>query len=171
MEAAMARRADRLFEIIQILRGATGPLTAAALARKLEVTVRTVYRDVAALQAQRVPIEGAAGVGYVLRPGFDMPPLMLTVEEIEAIATGARLLRRIRDPKLNEAAERVLAKVAALLPGALRPQIEAAPLYISDGSAVAPQGIDPSEVRRAIRERRKLRISYRDAFGRVSERV
>ena len=103
------RRADRLFDIIQMLRGANGPVTAATLAEQLEVTVRTVYRDVATLQARRVPIDGAAGIGYVLRRGFDLPPLMFTAEEIDAIAVGARLVRRIRDPKLHEAAARVLA--------------------------------------------------------------
>ena len=77
-------------------------MTAAALAEELEVTVRTVYRDVATLQARRVPIEGAAGLGYVLRRGFDLPPLMFTIEEIEAIAVGARLVRRTGDPGLQD---------------------------------------------------------------------
>src|SRR5580698_4694679 len=110
------RRADRLFDIIQVLRGATGPVTAASLAEQLEVTVRTVYRDVATLQARRVPIDGAPGIGYLLRRGFDLPPLMFTSDEIDAIAVGARLVRRIRDPKLQQAAERVLAKVTEVLP-------------------------------------------------------
>jgi predicted DNA-binding transcriptional regulator YafY len=99
------RRSDRLFEIIQLLRTASGPLTAAALGARLEVTPRTVYRDIAALQARRVPIDGAAGVGYVLRRGFDLPPLMFTTEEVEAIALGARLVRRLRDPALREVAD------------------------------------------------------------------
>jgi len=98
------RRADRLFDIIQRLRTARGPMTAAALVEELEVTVRTVYRDVATLQARRVPIEGAAGIGYVLRRGFDLPPLMFTIEEIEAIAVGARLVSRTGDPGLQDAA-------------------------------------------------------------------
>jgi predicted DNA-binding transcriptional regulator YafY len=82
------RRADRLFDIIQTLRSTPQPLTAAAIAEKLEVTVRTIYRDIAALQASRVPIEGAPGLGYVLRRGFDLPPLMFTLEETDAIAIG-----------------------------------------------------------------------------------
>src|SRR5437763_15266549 len=90
------RRTDRLFDIIQTLRAATRPLTAAALAEKLEVTVRTVYRDIAALQASRVPIEGAAGIGYILRRGFDLPPLMFTADEVDAIVVGAKLVRRLR---------------------------------------------------------------------------
>src|SRR2546421_10744731 len=94
------RRADRLFDIIQSLRAAPRPLTAASLAEELEVTPRTIYRDVASLQASRVPIEGAPGIGYVLRRGFDLPPLMFTSDEIDAIAVGARHVRRLRDPKL-----------------------------------------------------------------------
>src|SRR5271167_1547395 len=105
------RRSDRLFDIIQRLRTARGPTTAAALADELEVTPRTVYRDIATLQARRVPIEGAPGIGYVLRKGFDLPPLMFTIDEVEAIAVGARLVHRLRDPKLVEAARAVLAKV------------------------------------------------------------
>ena len=104
------RRADRLFDIIQVLRTAARPVTAAVLAERLEVTARTIYRDIADLQASRVPIEGAPGVGYVLRRGFDLPPLMFTSEEIDAIAVGARLVRRLKDAKLQAAAERVLGK-------------------------------------------------------------
>src|ERR1700754_3072881 len=129
------RRADRLFDIIQTLRTASSPLTAAAIADKLEVTVRTVYRDVAALQASRVPIEGAPGIGYVLRRGFDLPPLMFTSDEIDAIIVGARHVRRLRDPKLQQAAESVLAKVTAVVPEALRGALRLPPFYVSEGSA------------------------------------
>ena len=159
------RRADRLFDIIQVLRATSRPVTAAALAEQLEVTVRTVYRDVATLQARRVPIEGAPGIGYVLRRGFDLPPLMFTTEEIDAIAVGARLVRRIRDPKLHEAAARVLAKVTMVVPEALRAQLASAPLYVSDGDAEVPHGVDPAVLRTAIREQRKLHIGYRDEQG------
>src|SRR6201998_1667637 len=99
------RGAARLFDIIQTLRAAGPPLTAAAIAEKLEVTVRTIYRDIAALQASRVPLAGAPGVGYVLRRGFDLPPLMFTSDEVDAIAVGARHVRRLRDPKLQQAAD------------------------------------------------------------------
>ena len=165
------RRADRLFDIIQCLRSASGPVTAASLAASLEVTVRTIYRDIATLQARRVPIEGAPGLGYILRPGFDLPPLMFTMDEIDAIAVGARLVRRIRDPKLQEAAERVLAKIAVAVPEALRAHLTSAPLYVSDGSAAEPRGVDLSEVRTAIRDRRKMRIAYRNESGRRSHRT
>src|SRR4029077_9371595 len=114
------RRSDRLFDVIQRLRTAGRPITAAMLAAELEVTVRTVYRDIAALQARRVPIEGAPGIGYVLRKGFDLPPLMFTLEEVEAIVVATRLLRRTGDLGLQQAAESVLSKITVILPQALR---------------------------------------------------
>ena len=146
------RRADRLFDIIQSLRTAARPVTAAALADMLEVTPRTIYRDIAALQASRVPIEGAPGLGYVLRRGFDLPPLMFTADEADAIAIGVRLLRRLRDPKLLAAAESVLAKLAAVVPDPLQPLLVAAPVFVSDGSAPPVSGVDLAELRSAIRE-------------------
>jgi predicted DNA-binding transcriptional regulator YafY len=165
------RRGDRLFDIIQTLRAATKPMTARALAERLEVTERTIYRDIATLQARRVPIEGAAGIGYVLRQGFELPPLMFTVDEIEAIVVGAKLTRRLRDPGLEEASRRVLEKIATMLPEALRSGMTDARFHVSEGSHGEPKGIDLSELRRAIRETRKLRISYVDAEGRGSERT
>jgi len=165
------RRADRLFDIIQALRMAPGPTTAQALAERLEVTPRTIYRDVATLQARRVPIEGAAGIGYVLRRGFDLPPLMFTADEIDAIALGARLVRRLRDAGLQRAAENVLSKVASILPDALRSGIAAPPFLVSAGGAEEPAGIDLADLRRAIRETRKLRVAYADSEGRRSTRI
>jgi predicted DNA-binding transcriptional regulator YafY len=165
------RRADRLFDIIQRLRTARGPMTAATLAEELEVTVRTVYRDVATLQARRVPIEGAAGVGYLLRRGFDLPPLMFTIEEIEAIAVGARLVSRTGDPALQDAAESVLSKVTVVLPERLRQQLAAAPFFVSASGAPVAARVDLAEVRQAIRDERKLWIAYADEKGTRSERV
>src|SRR5215475_8170163 len=124
------RRSDRLFDIIQRLRTARRPMTAAALAEDLEVTVRTVYRDVATLQARRVPIEGAPGIGYMLRRGFDLPPLMFTTEELEAIVVGARLVSRTGDPSLRQAADSVLSKIAVALPQTLRTQLDSTPLFV-----------------------------------------
>jgi predicted DNA-binding transcriptional regulator YafY len=165
------RRADRLFDIIQNLRTAAHPVTAAALADKIEVTARTIYRDIAALQGSRVPIEGAPGLGYVLRRGFDLPPLMFTTEETDAIAVGVRLLRRLRDPKLEAAAESVFAKLSFVVPQELKSQLVAAPLYGSEGSAPAVTGIDLSHLRKAIRETRKLAITYANEEGRRTERT
>lgn len=165
------RRADRLFDIIQNLRVAPRPVTARMLAARLEVTERTIYRDIATLQARRVPIEGAAGIGYVLRRGFDLPPLMFTVDEIEAIALGARMVRRVRDAALAQAAEKVLEKLATALPDSLRQGMVAPPFWVSEGSAAVPEGIDLAALRRAIREQRKLRLDYADAEGRRTERI
>jgi len=165
------RRADRLFDVIQVLRTAKRPVTAASLAAELEVTVRTIYRDVATLQARRVPIEGAPGLGYVLRKGFDLPPLMFTVDEIEAVTVGARMVQRLRDPELQAAARRVLDKVTVVLPESLRGHLADAPFYVSQGEAATPRGVDMAEVRSAIRDRRKLRIAYVDEKRRRTRRT
>jgi predicted DNA-binding transcriptional regulator YafY len=165
------RRSDRLFDIIQRLRTARSPVTAAAIAAELEVTPRTVYRDIAALQASRVPIEGAAGLGYVLRRGYDLPPLMFTADEVEAVAVGMRLLRRTRDPGLQQAAERVLSKLAAVVPEPLRGSLDMPAFHVSEGDAPEPGAISLAELRVAIREANKLRITYRDLSGAASERV
>lgn len=165
------RRGDRLFEIIQLLRSASRPLTAAGIAEALEVTTRTVYRDVAALQARRVPIEGAPGVGYVLRRGFDLPPLMFTMEEVEAIAVGARLVRRTGDAGLQQAAESVLSKVTVILPEVLRDHLTAPPFFVSDFGVRSSPAVDLSGIRDAIRNTRKVRITYADEQGRRSRRT
>ena len=170
-EPGFMRRSDRLFDIIQRLRAATRPMTAAMLAAGLEVTPRTIYRDIATLQARRVPIDGEAGVGYVLRKGFDLPPLMFTIEEIEAIAVGARMVRRLRDPKLQEAADGVLAKVTTVLPEALRASLVGSPIFVSAGDAVAAEGVDLADLRAAIRESRKFHITYADEKGRRTHRT
>jgi predicted DNA-binding transcriptional regulator YafY len=162
------RRGDRLFEIIQLLRVARNPQTAAQIALALEVNVRTIYRDIAALQARRVPIEGAPGLGYVLRRGFDLPPLMFTPEEIEAIAVGARLVRRTGDVGLQRGAESVLSKMQAVLPRDLRDHMIGAPFVVSDFGA---RPADASRIRQAMRERRKLRIGYVDERGRSTSRI
>ena len=166
------RRSDRLFDIIQKLRTASKPTTAARLAAELEVTPRTVYRDIATLQARRVPIDGEAGVGYVLRKGFDLPPLMFTIDEIEAIAVGARLVQsRLRDPTLQGAARSVLAKVTAVVPERLRPHVADSHVYVSPGSASEAQGADIAAIRAAVRDSRKLHIVYADEQGRRTNRT
>jgi predicted DNA-binding transcriptional regulator YafY len=165
------RRADRLFDIIQVLRTATRPITATALAAELEVTPRTVYRDIATLQARRVPIEGAPGLGYVLRRGFDLPPLMFTSEEIEAIVVGMRLLRRTGDVGLQDAAVGVLSKIEVVLPTALRSHLAAPTAFVSGYGAPTPEVADLSMVRSAIRDERKLRIDYVDQHGQRSSRT
>ena len=159
------RRSDRLFDVIQALRTAKGPMTAAALAGQLEVAVRTIYRDVATLQARRVPIEGAAGIGYVLRRGFDLPPLMFTADEIDAIAVAMRMLGRTGDHTLQTAAQNVLSKVTVALPDVLRAHLAAPQVFVSDRGAPAPPVVDLGTIRAAIRDERKLHIAYCDEKG------
>src|SRR3954452_18090872 len=165
------RRTSRLFEIIQLLRSARKPLTASAIAETLEVTKRTVYRDVASLQAMSVPIYGEAGVGYVMRPGYDLPPLMLSVEEVEALVVALSLLSRTGDKGLKAAAETIRAKVASVLPHSSKQPIDNVSLYAPAWGAAEPEDLDISLVGRAIREKRKLVIAYCDEQGRASERV
>jgi len=165
------RKADRLFDIIQTLRTARGPLTAAALAEALEVTPRTIYRDVAALQASRIPIEGAAGLGYVLRRGFDLPPLMFNPDEVEAMRVGMRLVARTGDPALRQAAESVLSKVESVLPEPARAGFAASSFYVSPSGAPEPGGVSLAAIRSAVRASRKLRIAYQDKIGTTTSRT
>jgi predicted DNA-binding transcriptional regulator YafY len=165
------RKASRLFEIIQILRLSRRVVTAAEIAEQLEVTPRSIYRDIAALQAMRVPIEGERGLGYILRPGFDLPPLMFSVEETEAIVLGLALLERTADTALKQAARRVNGKIAAAVPEPLRRVLERNALHAWGSVALAPEGIDLALVRSAIRDERKLLLDYRDEMGNATERT
>ena len=165
------RKASRLFEIIQILRLAKRPVTGADIAARLEVTVRSVYRDIAALQAMRVPIEGERGIGYILRPGFDLPPLMFSIEEMEAIVLSLALLERTGDAELKQAAKRVTAKIAGVVPPPLRQTLDANALHAWGFAAPSAAAIDLSLVRRAIRDEEKLDLAYRDELGRATERI
>ena len=117
-----------------------------------------------------MPIEGAPGIGYILRRGFDLPPLMFTADEVDAIAVGARLVRRLRDRQLSAAAERVLAKIDTVLPEALRTQLADEPFYVSDGSA-PEMVVDLAEIRGAIRETRKIDLAYQDERGHLTRRT
>jgi predicted DNA-binding transcriptional regulator YafY len=170
-EAAEMRKASRLFEIIQILRLARKPVTAAEIAEKLEVVQRSIYRDIAELQAMRVPIEGGRGIGYILRPGFNLPPLMFSIEETEAIVLSLALLERTSDVELKQAAKRVNQKIAAAMPPPLRQALDAQALYAWGTMAASPEGVDLSIVRRAIRDEQKLAIAYRDERGEETERT
>jgi predicted DNA-binding transcriptional regulator YafY len=163
-------RSDRLFDIIQLLRAAKRPVRAVDLAEALEVTERTIYRDIAALQGMRVPVEGAAGIGYVMRAGFDLPPLMFDAEEIEAIIVGMALLRRTGDKGLQAAAHKVSGKIAAVLPPDRSASLDATGLQVSRWGVATAFRIDLGAVRRAIRDERKLRIDYTDEHGRASSR-
>jgi predicted DNA-binding transcriptional regulator YafY len=163
-------RSNRMFEVIQVLRSARKPLTAQAIAERLEVNKRTIYRDIAALQAMRIPIEGEAGIGYVMRRGFDLPPLMFDADEIEAIVVGLALLQRTGDPGLQSAAAGVGAKIALVLPRETGGSIDSRALQVSSWGAAAP-GIDMKALRRAIREERKLKLGYLDTANQPTQRI
>ncbi|WP_437278596.1 YafY family protein [Sorangium sp. So ce375] len=165
------RRADRLFQILQILRRQRAPITAAALAEELETSKRTVYRDIADLLAQRVPIRGEAGTGYVLDRGFDMPPLMLTPDEIEVAVLGAQWVAQRGDVALQRAAQDLIAKIAAAVPERLRPFVFEPATGAPPGVDQAPDLLDLAEVRASIRAGTKIALRYRDETGRESERV
>jgi predicted DNA-binding transcriptional regulator YafY len=165
------RKATRLFEIIQVLRVARSPATAATIAEKLEVSQRTVYRDIEALQAMRVPIEGGRGIGYIMRPGFDLPPLMFSIEEMEAVILALALLERTGDAELKDAAKRVGAKIAGAVPAPLRRLLEMNALHAWGAVTPPVASVDLALVRRAIREERKLALDYRDQFGKATRRT
>ena len=163
------RRADRLFQIVQYLRGGR-LVTAALLAERLEVSERTIYRDIADLQSTGVPIDGEAGVGYIMREGFDLPPLMFSRDEIVALVTGARLARAWGGAAVARAAEEALIKIEAVLPDGERSRISQTEIH-------APQFMMRDEDRhrfdlleRAADRRQVLEIAYRDAEGAATAR-
>ena len=164
------RPAHRLFQIIQILRRSTRPVTAARIAEELEVSRRTVYRDIADLIGQRVPIVGEAGFGFLLDAGYDMPPLMLTPDEIEAVVLGAQWVAGRGDPTLARAAQDLISKVMMVVPESLRPFIIEPSVGTPPPRAHAPEPIDLADLRQAIRDGRKLHLHYRSPEGRETER-
>ena len=163
------RRADRLFRIVQYLRGRR-LTTAAFLAGRLGVSLRTVYRDVRDLSLSGVPIEGEAGVGYRLKAGFDVPPLMFTLNEIEALAVGARMVEAWGGPVLAESARTAIEKIVAALPADRRLAVERTRLYAPEFHVDGKAMQQLEAVRAAIGERRILRLDYRDAGGKASAR-
>lgn len=165
------RRADRLLRIIQILRRHRRPVRGQAMAEELEISLRTLYRDIADLVTDGVPIRGEAGVGYVLGQGYDLPPLMFTVDEVEAVMLGLRWVMRRGDTDLVRAAQDAVAKVAAVLPVELRPVLSDTALLVPPSFRVFPDSVDVGALRRAIREQRKVRLRYRREDGNASDRV
>ncbi|WP_315808807.1 YafY family protein [Pseudomonas sp. C9-3] len=164
-------RAQRLLDLLQILRRHRLPVSGRQLADELGISLRTLYRDIATLQQQGAHIEGAAGVGYVLRPGFELPPLMFSLEEIEALVLGMRWVSRHGDQGLVSAARDVLAKVGSVLPANLRLELESNALLV--GSRPSERVADGllGQVRDSIRRQGKLQFAYRDAGGQFTERV
>jgi len=165
------RRADRLFQIIQLLRRSTRPVTGAALAAELEVSTRTLYRDIAALMAQRVLITGEPGFGYLLDADYDMPPLMLTQVELEAIVLGAQWVAGREDPLLSPAVNALLAKIVTVVPAHLRPFVLAPSTGVPPRLAPVEDVVDAAMLRDTIRARSKLHLVYRDQNGAQTERT
>jgi predicted DNA-binding transcriptional regulator YafY len=165
------RKASRLFEIIQILRLATEPVTAAQIGARLGVTSRSIYRDIAELQMMKVPVEGGRGIGYILRPGFDLPPMNFSIEETEAIVVALALLKRTGDQGFAAAAASVNSKIAAAMPAPLRPNLGNTALHAWGTVVPTAPGVDIALVRQAIREEQKLSIEYEDVAGTLTQRT
>jgi predicted DNA-binding transcriptional regulator YafY len=164
------RRADRLFEIVQRLRRRR-VTTARQLAEALRVSERTIYRDVQDLSTSGVPILAEAGVGYALAKGFDLPPLMFTDDEIEALVLGARIVQSWADPDLVRAADSALGKIETVLPERLRARLPGAALFAPDFHVPEAHRRHLSTLRTAIRDRRRVELGYRDGAGRETHRV
>ncbi len=164
-------RAQRLLDLIQMLRRHRRPVAGAALARELGVSLRTLYRDIAALQAQGADIAGEAGLGYLLRPGFMLPPLMFNVEEIEALALGSRWVAARADAPLAGAARDALAKIAAVLPADLSERLDSPALLVGPGKPIAAGDAELPAIRQAIRAERKLCVAYVDGAGTPTRRT
>lgn len=162
------QRTTRLFEVIQILRTARRPVTAHQMAEALEVSTRTIYRDIASLQAMRTPIEGESGIGYIIRGSYDLPPLNFDPEEVEALRVGLSMLARTGDGALQDAARRICGKIDALQDGA--PWINVVP-YGAPLDDPQLGCVSKSLLRDAIREERKLRITYRNGADEETVRI
>src|SRR5882757_11475566 len=163
-------RAQRLLDLIQLLRGYRRPVSGAVLAEALGISLRTLYRDIETLNAQGAHIEGEPGVGYVLRPGFLLPPLMFSEEEIHAVALGVQWVQRQTDEGLALAAHNALSKIGAVLPVELRHKLHDSAFHVSRRGPKTPS-VDLQMLRQAMREQRKLRIVYRDPKGSETERI
>jgi len=165
-------RSERLLGLLQVLRNNRLPVSGQALADAIGVSIRTLYRDIASLQAQGAAIAGEPGVGYVMKPGFMLPPLMFASEELDALVLGMRWVADRGDRTLANAAADALSKIAAVLPPELRRELQESGLLVGAGrKRTSGHAIAPDLLRMAIREERKLRITYGDASGAISQRV
>ena len=164
-------RAARLLSLLEILRTHRQPVTALQLAQRTQVSVRTLYRDVDSLRGQGAEIAGDAGVGYLLRPGFTLPPLMFSADELEALSIGARWASLQGDAEMARAAQSAMAKIGAALPSEMRCALETTGLFVPTPQPAVPVEACQPALREAIRSQRKLCLHYRDGEGAVSERV
>jgi predicted DNA-binding transcriptional regulator YafY len=165
------RRADRLFQIVNVLRRRRTATTAAHLAERLSVSERTVYRDIRDLVLAGTPIDGEAGVGYRIRPGYDLPPLMFDRDEIQALVLGARIVRQFGDPALARASDAILGKVAAIVPKDLAPLIAETRLFVPSTIGAGSSAGALTLAREAVIARRKLEFSYAKAGDAATTRT
>lgn len=163
-------RSHRLFDLMQVLRRHRGTVSGEVLARESGVSLRTIRRDIATLQAMGADIDGAPGVGYILRPGFLLPPLSFTEEELQSLVAGAQWISRQTDDALALAAQNALAKIGGVLPPEMRRALDDDALYVGR-KREDTSGLDLARVRRAMREQRKMHIMYTDQNGAVSART
>ncbi len=157
-------RSIRMFEIVQLLRGASRPRTAQEIADELDVTKRTIYRDIVSLQSMQIPIEGEAGIGYIMRPGFELPPINFDDEEAEAVSVGLKMIARTGDKSLIKAARRAARKLADATP--LNET-----LYTSSWGPRTADDVILSQFREAVRQDTKVEIDYQDGAGKISQRT
>lgn len=163
-------RAARLLDLLQALRNRSTPVSGQDLAAELGISIRTLYRDIATLQGQGADIQGEPGLGYVLRPGFTLPPLMFSADEIEALVLGSRwVAARSSDSRLSSSAQQALSKITSVLPADLRDRVEATNLLVPQSANA--DSIDAAEIRLAIRDERKITIGYRSLDEVVSSRT
>jgi predicted DNA-binding transcriptional regulator YafY len=163
------RRADRLFQIVQHLRGGR-LVTAKRLGERLEVSERTIYRDIADLQSTGVPVDGEAGVGYILREGFDLPPLMFTREEIVALVAGARMVRSMGGASMAKAAIEALIKIESVLPPSLQTQLKSVEIHVPDRQMPERDKNMIDLAQAAVEARKVLELDYADVEGKASRR-
>lgn len=164
-------RSQRLLVLLQAMRGYRAPVTGDALADKLGVSLRTLYRDIATLREQGACIEGEPGLGYVLKPGFLLPPLMFTQEEIEALVLGGRWVAQHGDARLAEAAREAVDKIASVLPAPLRRTLDDTALLVASAREAGPPGPHMAPIRAALRDECKLVLDYRAENGAASRRT
>ena len=165
------RRADRLFQIVQLLRRRRTVTTAKEIASKLEISERTVYRDISDLVLAGTPIDGEAGVGYRIRPGYDLPPLMFDREEIQALVLGVRIVRQVGDPALARASESILSKVATVLPKELEPLLADTRLFATTRVRGSHAADALAVTREGLTSQRRIRMHYTDERGEATERT
>ncbi len=165
-------RATRLLDLLQLLRRHRYPVAGQELARELDISLRTLYRDIAALQSQGAHIEGEPGVGYVLRPGYMLPPLMLSQEELEALVLGTRWVADRADARLGEAAQNALTKISAVLPKDMADALESTGLIVAPSwPPLEKQAIDLGDMREAIRREACVDLAYIDLKGITTQRI